>query len=258
MNYPDLFSPGAAGLVLIVVFVSLMLVYGWSSRRTGQPPRISRLRGIPAFARLGRGVGLAVEAGQRLHLSLGSGGVQGLRGVSALVGLSMLQRIARAASISDRPPVATSGEATLAILTQDSLRSAYHAVGADTQFDPLSGQITGLTPFSYAVGTLPILYDQHVSATVLAGHFGAEVALMTDASERNGSLTLAGSDNLPAQAVLFATAQEPLIGEELYAGGAYLQAGLMHFASLRAQDIFRWVLIAAILGGVALKLVGAI
>ena len=67
-------------------------------------------------------------------------------------------------------------------------------------------------------------------------------------------LTLGGTDNLTGQAVLFAAAQEPLIGEETYAGGAYLGAGPMHIASLYAQDILRWVLIGLIVIGAILKL----
>jgi hypothetical protein len=108
------------------------------------------------------------------------------------------------------------------------------------------------------VGTLPIIFDQQVSASVLMGHFGSEVALIADAGERKGSLILAGSDNLPAQAVLVAAAQEPLIGEELYASGAYVNAGALHLASLRVQDIFRWLVVAFILAGVALQLAGVL
>jgi hypothetical protein len=201
---------------------------------------------------------LAVEAGQRLHFSFGRGGVNGLRGASALVGFSVLDRIARATSISDRPPVSTSGDGSLALLSQTTLKSAYSSIGEEAQYDPALGQLTGLTPFSYAAGTLPVIYDQQVSASLLAGHFGSEVALITDANERTGSLTVAGSDSLPAQAVLYATAQEPLIGEELYAAGAYVQAGPMHIASVRAQDILRWMIVAVILGGAILKFFGVI
>jgi hypothetical protein len=240
------------GFAFVLLFFGLIVVFLFLGRRRTR----RNLRDIPAFARLVRGVGLAVEAGQRLHLSLGHGGVSGPQGATALVGLSMLKRIARAASISDKPPVATSGEAVQAILSQDTLSSAYHEIGADDQYDPNSGQLCGVTPFSYAAGALPVIYDQQVSVNVLVGSFGSEVALLTDAAERKGSTTLGGSENLPAQAVLYATTQEPLIGEELYASGAYLQAGPVHLASLRAQDILRWILIGAILLLSAAKLVG--
>jgi Domain of unknown function (DUF6754) len=257
VNLNDLFSSSSlawAGLGFVLLFLILILIYTAVTRR--RPGKV--LREIPAFGNLRRAVGLSVEAGKRIHLSLGWGSFNGLQAASALLGLSVLQRIARAASISDRPPVATSGEGTLTILSQDSLRGVYRSLGAISQFDPYSAQLTGVSPFSYAAGVMPVVLDQQVAANVLAGHFGGEVALITDAGERSGSPTLAGSDNIPGQAVLYAAAQDPLIGEELYAAGAYLQAGPVHIASLRAQDFLRWIIIVLILVGALLKFLGVL
>jgi hypothetical protein len=47
-----------------------------------------------------------------------------------------------------------------------------------------------------------------------------------------------------------------LLGEELYAAGAYLGAGAAHTASLGMQDILRWVLVVIIVIGAILKLLG--
>jgi hypothetical protein len=254
VNLSDLIGPGLLGLVFTIIFLALMIYFAVARKKDVH----YSLRNIPAFSGLRRSVGLAVEAGQRLHMSLGQGGMSDTRSASALVGLSVLSRVARSASVSDAPPVATSGEAVVAVLSQDTLRGAYRVAGADDQLANVSGQISGLTPFSYAAGTLPVIFDQQVSVNVLTGSFGNEVALITDAAERNGGLTLAGSDNIAAQSILYASAQEPLIGEELYASGAYLQAGPMHIASLRVQDIFRWLLIFVILLGALLKLVGVL
>ncbi len=242
------------GLGFLILFVILMILFWGRDRKRMR----QNLRGIQAFAKLKRGIGMAVESGQRLHVSLGHGGITGQTSASALVGLSVLQRIARAASISDRPPVATSGEAAQALLSEDTLRSAYRTANAESQFNPESAQLTGLTPFSYAAGALPVVYDQQVSVNILAGSFGSEVGLIADAAERTGSVSLGGSENLSAQAVLYASVEEPLIGEELFAAGAYVQAGPMHTASLKAQDVLRWLLIGAILVGAVLKMVGVI
>jgi hypothetical protein len=51
------------------------------------------------------------------------------------------------------------------------------------------------------------------------------------------------------QAALFATTDNPLLGEELFAAGAYLKVNTYHAASLQAQDILRWITIAGILLG---------
>ena len=130
-----------------------------------------------------------------------------------------------------------------------------HSVSPDREVDPTGGRITGLTPFSYAAGVIPVIHDEQVSTNILLGHFGPEVALLTEAGERVGSLTIAGSDQVATQAVLYAAAQEPLVGEEVFASGAYMGAPPAHVASLRVQDVFRWVLIAVILLGALARLV---
>jgi hypothetical protein len=123
-------------------------------------------------------------------------------------------------------------------------------------FDNTGGRLTGLTPFSFAAGAIPVIRDEGISTNVLMGNLGVEAALLTEAGERSNSFVLAGSDNLTGQAIIYATAQEPLIGEELFAAGGYVEPGRMQSASLTVQDILRGLVILAILAGVILGLAG--
>jgi hypothetical protein len=236
------------GLILLSAAMMLGLAYLHRKKRTV-------FREIPAFTRLRQAVGLVVEDGSRLHVSLGRGSLTTPQSASALAGLSLLRRLADLTSAGDQPPVATSGDATLAILSQDTLQAAAKTSDRAAS-DPTMGRLTGLTPFSYAAGAIPVIRDEKVSANVLVGNFGVEVALLTDAVERENTFVLAGSDNLTAQAVIYASAQEPLIGEEIFASGAYIETGPLHIASLTVQDILRWLIIAAILVGALLTLAG--
>lgn len=235
-------------LLAAILFVALTL---WRRRS----PAAFRI--IDAYERLNRSVGLAVENGTRLHVSLGWGNLFTGRGGSALAGLAMLRRLAQRTSVSDRPPVVTSGDASLAILSQDTLQAAYRAAGAEEQYRFSTGRLTGLTPFSYAVGALPTIHDENVSANIVLGYLGAEAALLAEASDRQNASLIAASDNLSAQSVFYASAQEPLIGEELFAAGAYVGAGASHDASLNVQDILRWLIILAIVIGAGLRILGA-
>jgi hypothetical protein len=81
--------------------------------------------------------------------------------------------------------------------------------------------------------------------------------LLAEASDRENTSLIAASDDLSAQSVFFASAQEPLVGEELFAASAYVGAGASHEASLHVQDILRWLIILAIILGSLLKIVGA-
>jgi len=243
---------GLAGFGLVIF--SAILMAGLAFLRRKSTPAF---REIPAFARLRKAIGLAVEEGSRLHISLGRGGLTTPQSAAELAGLEMLRRIAELTSASDRPPVATSGDGAVTILSQDALLAS-ERVTLSTGYDATAARLTGLTPFSYAVGALPVMQDENVSANVLMGNFGVEVALLTDTAERENTSTLAGSDNLSAQAILYASAQDPLIGEELYAAGAYIKARPFHTASLTTQDILRWLIVIGILVGALLKLAGVL
>ena len=175
----------------------------WDSRFGGGSPQRPC---VPSthIERLNHSIGLAVENGTRLHISLGRGNLISTRGASALAGLAMLRRLAERTSVSDRPPIATSGDASLAILSQDTLQSGYRAAGVEEQYRPTTGRLTGLSPFSYAAGAMPVESDEEVSANIFIGDFGAEFALLADAAERKNSDLIAASDNLSAQAVYYA------------------------------------------------------
>ena len=230
--------------VFTVLFLGLMAAFWYINRsRSGD-----NLRDVPAYYRLKGAIELAVEEGTCIHVAIGRSEITSPQGAAALVGLSILQSISRVAADSDQPPIATAGAGTLAILAQDAIRSSYHAMGLSSSYRSTLGRITGLSPFSYAAGVMPVILDKSISANVLAGNFGAESALIASAGERYRVLTLAGSNNLPGQAIMYAAAHEPLIGEELFAAGAYVGAGPMHVASLHAQDVVRWLLVVLISG----------
>jgi len=241
---------GLAGAAL-VIFSGILILGLPLVRRKSRPV----FRDIPAFTHLRQAIGRVVEDGSRLHVSLGRGALTTPQSASALAGLSLLRRLADLTSASDRPPVATSGDATLSILSQDTLQSAAQSAGQGT-LDPTAARLTGVTPFSYAAGAMSVMRDENVTTNVLMGNFGLEAGLLTDAAERENAFTLTASDSLPAQAIMYASGQEPLIGEELFAAGAYVDTGPLHTYSLVVQDLLRWLIIIAILVGAILKLAG--
>lgn len=241
----------ALGVVIIAAI--LLFVFILMRRRSS-----GMFRDIAAYDRLNRAVGHAVEDGTRLHVSIGRGNLFTSRGGSALAGLSMLRRLSERTSQSDNPPIVTSGDASLTILSQDTLQSGYRAAGAEDQYRFTTGRLTGLTPFAFAAGTMFVMQDEHVSANVVIGNLGSEAALLVEAADREDTDLIAASDNVSTQSILYATSQDPLIGEELFAAGAYIGAGSSHEASLQVQDVLRWLVILAILGGAVAKFLGII
>ena len=242
---------GILAFALVAITTTILLALSYLRRKS-----VPTFREIRAFTRMQQAIGRVVEDGSRLHVSLGRAALSTPQSASALAGLTLLRRLAELTSAGDKPPVATSGDASLSILSQDTLQSASRAAGQP--YDPTAGRLTGLTPFSYAAGVIPVIRDENVSTNVLIGNFGMEAGLLTDASERENAFTLAASDSLPAQAILYAGGHDPLIGEELFAAGAYIKTGPLHIAGLIVQDILRWLIIILILIGAFLKVFGLI
>jgi hypothetical protein len=239
--------------ILIAISAFLLLVITAWKRKAPL-----NLREIPALERLYRTLGLSIEDGTRLHVTLGHGGLLDARGGSALAGLAMLRYIAERTSVSDKPTVASAGDPAIGLLTQDTLQAGYQAAGVEELYISTTGRVTGLSPFSYAAGAMHIPSNENVSANIMLGHFGAEAALLADSADRASVVLIGASDNLTGQAVLFASTQDELIGEELFATSAYLGAGVSHRASLTLQDLLRWLVILTLLGGTVAKILGVI
>jgi hypothetical protein len=244
---------GLIGLGLVLLAAGLLLGLTFVRRKSAPV-----FREIPAFTHLKRAIGVSVEAGTRLHVSLGRGGLQTPNAAPGLAGLALLRQLTEQTSASDKPPVVSSGVADLAILSQDTLRAGYKAAGAEELYDPTTGRLTGLTPFSFAAGAIPVMKDEDVSANIFIGHFGPEVALLADAAERTNSPVVAGATDPSAQALIYASVEYPLIGEELFAASAYSNAGVAHQTSLQVEDILRWAIVLVLLVGSGLKLLGMI
>ncbi len=240
-------------LIILVFSAFLLLVITLWKRKSP-----AKIREIAALTHLYRMLGLSIEDGTRMHVSLGSGSLLNARGGSALAGLAMLRHITERTSVSDKPSVASAGDSVLGLLAQDTLQAGYQAAGVEELYVPTTGRVTGLSPFGYAAGAMNISRNENVSANIMIGRFGPEVALLTDASDRENVIAIGASDDLVGQSVLFANTQEILIGEELFATGAYLGAGASHVASLTVQDILRWLVIFALLGGAFAKFAGII
>ena len=241
------------GLGLVGLSAALLILL--SRTRRASPGSI---RVMPGLGRLYRAFGLSVEDGRRFLIALGGQSLLTRNAGSALAGLGLLREVARKASASDRPPVAVAGESALAMLAQDTLHAGYRDAGAPDYYQPVTGRLAGLTPFSSAAATMAMFDDEHVAAAALIGHFGTEAGLLSEAADRSNILLVGATGDPAGQSVLFATASEALIGEELFAAPAYFAGGPTRAASLVVQDILRWVIIAALVLGTALKLLGII
>lgn len=242
-----------AGFILFLLAVIALIVH--TVQLSKKPPKTS-LREIGVFPRLQRAIGFSVEEGSRVHVSIGRSSLTNPTNASALVGLTTLEHITRQSINSDRPPISTSGDGALSILSQDVQCAGTRKAGAPELYDHSRAWMTGPTPFSYLAGLMPVVGEKNTRTHLLIGNYGPEMTIAASTAQDNGAYVLAASDSLPTQAALYAAVDDVLIGEELFAAPAYLEMGAAYRASLAVQDLLRWVLIALLLAGAVLNLTG--
>jgi hypothetical protein len=208
--------------------------------------------------RLRKQIGLSIEEGKKIHVSMGNSGVIQESGASALISLSILDKIYKLSSMSDKPPIVTSGSGDLSLLSKDIIHASYRKMNAVEKFEPDKGYLSGPTGYSYIAGAMPESLKDDSSTLILAGNFRPEVILLIDAARRNKAFSFGSTTSLLGQAAIFAGTDETLIGENLFAIPGSISNDPVYDASLYVHDLLRWITIIILILGSFIKLLGII
>jgi hypothetical protein len=237
-------------LFVLVVLLLALLLYRRQWRL--------HLRRIAAFAALPGQIGRATESGQMLHLSLGTGGIGGTKTAASLAALSTLTYLAEQGVAAGAPPLVTISDPTLLPLAQNVLRQAYVRRGRRVDFRWTQVRLVSPSPMSYALGTTDILNHEPVLANVMFGSYGPEVGLIAGAGIDTNLIQISGSDNPQALSILYTSADQVAVGEELYATEVYLNRTAPKLVSLAVEDLVRIILILFVILVAILRWIGAL
>jgi len=238
------------GLVLLLLILPILLFLTFRV----QAGKGGELRSIPGMEGLPELVGRSAETGQSLHVSVGVAGLGGGMTADTWAGLTLLSQMADEAAACDTPLIVTVADATVLPLAQDIVRRAYVRNGNPEGYDPTQVQLIAPNAMAYASGVAGILERESLTANVMVGQFGDEYLLMGETGARRGIRQIVGTADPSTLPFVYASADETLIGEEIYAGGAYTSKKPIQIASLLAEDWLRWLVVAGILVATALKI----
>jgi hypothetical protein len=265
----------ARALALFLFFLPVFFFAYWAVKRGLH----LSLRPIDAFSALKGLLARAAEAGQPVHLSVGIAGIGDQATADTTAGLTVLEYLAERAAISASPPIVTIAHPTALPVAQDLLRRAYRRQGYPEEYDPTrvrfiappnptlpspalpSPSVYATSPqdaFAYAAGTMRLLNQHKLIANVMIGQFGDEFLLLGETGARRNLDQIGGTSTVSTLPFVYATVSHPLIGEEIYASGAYLSDKPAHLSSLMAQDILRWSLVAGIAVAILLRTLGLV
>ena len=230
------------GLVLFLLILPILFFLA-SRVKAG---KTGKLRDLPGMEELPNAVGHSAETGQPLHISVGVAGVGGIATAETWAGLTLLAQMADKAAACDTPLIVTVADATVLPIAQDILRRAYARQGNPDGYDPTQVRFIAPNPTAYAAGVMGLLAREPLTANVMVGAFGDEYLLMGEIGARRGVHQIVGAADPQTLPFVYASADHTLIGEEMFAAGAYTGRSPVQIGSLLTEDWARWVVIAAI------------
>lgn len=221
--------------------------------------RVVALRPIEAYTMLPTLTGESIEASRPVHIGFGSAAPGNDSTITALASAQIVYYLTQQLTISDANPIVSVSETATIALAQNTLQQAYQSRGMLARYASHAGINTRWYPagersLALAAGLMTLQSEEAVSANVLAGSFGIELALVANAAQRQQRPFIAVSDQLSGQAVAYALSDAPLIGEELFAAAGYLSDNPEYARRNIAMDVLRWLVVLLLTGLLALSL----
>ncbi|NIN63707.1 MAG: hypothetical protein GTO63_03130, partial [Anaerolineae bacterium] len=109
---------------------------------------------------------------------------------------------------------------------------------------------------SYATGVQGVLQREKPAASFLMGNFMAEALIFAESGYLAGSMQVAGTAATSQIPFFVAVCDYTLLGDELYAAGAYLSGDPTQIASIAGQDVGKYWAIILLLLGMVLSAMG--
>jgi hypothetical protein len=254
----DIFGSLANPVVMAVVIgtAALVLVLAEVIRRRHYRPT---LRELPPYEFVTNQLGRVVESGGRVHISTGPTGIGGENTAITVAAVAAMREVASSATVSDKPPVVTTSDATTLPLMSDVLYRTYQRRSATARYERSSTRLVALDRVTLAGALTTLIWDDTVESNVLLGSFTEELALVTETGQRKRIGQTAGSDRIEGVAAAYPSTEHTLIGEELFVAPAYMNEPTdADLAGVITNDILRVVLIGAIIVGTVMTSLGVL
>jgi hypothetical protein len=240
-------TPGI--LLLIILFIGPVLFY-ISKAKKGATFFLRRIRGIDE---IDAAIGRATEDGRPVCFSMGMTTVSPLFFSCLGILNHVAEKIAKLRSsviVPEKDPEALA-------LIDATLQNAYQNKGRLSQYE--SSQVRFLSPdqLAYASGYQGIMHRERPGAAFLFGSFAAESLILAESGQQVGAMQIAGTVSNEQLPFFITSCDYTLLGEEVYAAGAYLSKEPTQLGSIRGQDFAKLCILILIILGVILESLSA-
>lgn len=235
-------QPGRSTLVFMFAILVVALFYYINRVKKATEIPIRRVPGLDA---LDECIGRATEMGRPVHYTMGLQEYE----AQTFASFEILRYAAGQCAKYDIPIIVTNYRAEVHPVTEEIVREAFIAAGKADAYKPDNVRFLSDNQLAYTAGVVGIMEREKIAANLMFGPFYAESLIFAEAGNKIGAIQIAGTANTH-QLPFFVTACDyTLIGEEMFAAGAYLSRDNVLVGSLLMQDFGKYIAVGLIVVG---------
>ena len=236
--------------IQLILGISVLMMI--NRARSGQKiPKIRRLAGLDA---LDEALGRATEMGRPAMFDPGG---DGLSTAQTMASFSVLGYVARSCARYDTRFIAMCRSGVQIYSVVDGVvREAYASIGKSDSYEPSMVRFLASGWGAATAAAIGTMKREQMAANLYFGGFYAETMILTEVAGLLGSIQVAATQQTAQLPFFIAACDYTLIGEELFAAGAYLSTDPVPKANLVVMDYFKIATAAVLVIGVLLAQMG--
>jgi len=241
--------------LIMLVILGAALLYFMQRAKAGKEYKLRR------FAAIEQAVGRATEMGKPVHFCLGDSALlTGTNSPQTLAGLAVLGYVAELTAKYKSKLIVTVGGSgaigqTIPVITE-VVKSAYTREGRPEEFSPDMIRFIASEQMAFVAGVIGMFAREKPAANILIGPWAGSATFVLERGHREGAITISGTARM-VQIPRFAVMTDYLlIGEEIFAAAASITKEPRMVGTLVAEEVGKYIAVAAMVVGVILRSVG--
>jgi len=239
--------------MLVVASVAASCVFNLS-KKGKLNVTLRRIAGIEAIE---EAIGRAIEMGKPVHFTPGLGDIIGASAPETFAALEILSYVTSLSAKYDARLVVTIRQPNVFPLAQETVRQGYLSGGKSDMYKEDTVRFISNNQDAYTSGVVGFMHREQAAANIMAGLFMGESLLLAEAGAQIGAMQVAITASISQLPFFVAACDYTIIGEELFAAGAYLSGDEVKIGSIAAQDYIKLAVMATLVLGTILTSAGS-
>ncbi len=235
----------------LLVFV-MMVVLEFYFYREASKGRVKQLRRLEGVDKIDEAIGRATEMGRPVFAPTSLASFFSSVAPAVLANLSVIGYLGKKTAEMGVPLIVGVAYSDVLPVATELYRQGCIAAGKPEMFK--ESNVRFLTPqqWAFTAGIFGILERERPGANIFIGYFAAEALHLGVVGNRVGAINIAGNIDLGMASFFAVTCDYTLLGEEVYAAGAYVSGDPVQINAIVGQDVIKWfVTILLIIGTLA-------